>query len=342
MADAVERDGPVLEGWWQAFVTTGRIPDELRHVQGRLIRAVHRGELPSGDVHIKTMSFPRAKDRLRYAFRALPAVHEANLLRAVRQAGLPCPEVVAVRTRRRFGLPHRCMLVLRTLPLTTEAEDPLQRLDDEIDMAMALLAAGIHHRDLHRENFVRTTSGQLCVLDLQSASVIGAARARSSRVRLATATRLLRDRDAGGRERALLRMRATGLLANDTEVPSVISRTATEEEHFWEGRIRRCLTNSTEFERRVHPSGIEYRARGVLPEGRWWHGQGNLRDAWIGQRRRYMTGGPLPVFAAFFQKWWWLGGGGSLYVPFTCVDDRIEVEVRTAASAVSGQTSDRS
>jgi len=342
MADAVERDEPVLERWWQTFVTTGGMPDELQHVQGRLIRAVHRGELPSGDVHIKTMSFPRAKDRLRYAFRALPAVHEADLLHAVRRAGLPCPEVVAVRTKRRFGLPHRCMLVLRTLPLTSEPEDPLQRVDDEIDMAMALLAVGIHHRDLHRENFVRTATGELCVLDLQSASVIGAGRARSFTVRLGTATRLLRDRDDGERERALIRMRATGLLANDSEVASVVSRTAQQEERFWEGRIRRCLTNSTEFERRVHPSGIEYRARGVLPEGRWWQGPGNLKDAWIGQRRRYMTGGPLPVFAAFFQKWWWLGGGGSLYVPLTCADDRIEVEVRTAASAVSGQTSERS
>lgn len=331
-------DEQVLDGWWRTFVATGGVPDELQHVQGRLIRAVHRGSLPSGDVHVKTMTFPRAKDRLRYAFRALPAEHEARMLRAVRAAGLPCPEVVGVRAQRRLGLPHRCMLVLRSLALREQAEDPLQRIDDEVELAMQLLRAGIHHRDLHRENFVRAASGELCVLDLQSADVIGAARARAYQTRLNVAARLLRDRSEPERDRALLRMRAVGLVTSDTEADSVVARATRAEERYQEGRIRRCLTNSTEFERIWHPSGIEYRARGALPEGRWWRSPGPLRDAWIGQRRRHMSGGSSPVFAAFFQKWWWLGGGASLYVPFTCADERIEVEVRKAASTATGQS----
>lgn len=333
-------DAEVLKGWWRTFVATGAVGDDLERVQGRLIRAVSRGQLPSGPVHIKTMTFPRKKDRLRYAFRALPAVHEANMLRAVRDAGLPCPEVLAVRTQRRWGLPHRCMLVLRTMPLTEEPEDAMQRADDEVELAVRLLGAGVYHRDLHRENFVRRSSGELAVLDLQSASCIGLARARSHKVRLGVATRLLRDRAPHERDRALARMRDLDLLVSDTEVASAVARATQEEQQYLDARIRRCLMSSTEFERLVHLTGIEYRARGVLPNGRWWCGPGKLKDAWIGQRRRWFTGGPTPVFAAFFQKWWWLGGGAALYVPMTCADERIEVEVRTASSAVTGQSSE--
>ncbi len=335
----MSEDTGVLEGWWRTFVATGTVGDGLERVQGRLIRAVYRGHLPSGPVHIKTMTFPRAKDRLRYAFRALPATHEANMLRAVGAAGLPCPEVLAVRGQRRWGLPHRCMLVLRTLPLSDEPEHALQRGDDEVELAVRLLHAGIYHRDLHRENFVRRSSGELAVLDLQSASCIGSVRARSQKVRLAVAIRLLRDRTPKERDRALIRMRDLNLLVNDTEAASVVARATQEEQQYVDRRIRRCLMSSTEFERRVHLTGIEYRARGTLPAGRWWCGSGKLKDAWIGQRRRWFTGGPTPVFAAFFQKWWWLGGGAALYVPLTCADERIEVEVQTASSAVTGQAS---
>lgn len=334
-------DTEVIDGWWRTFVATGAVGRELACVQVRLIRAVHRGQLPSGPVHIKTMTFPRAKDRLRYALRALPATHEARMLRVVRAAGIPCPDVLAVRAQRRWGLPHRCMLVLRTLPLTDEPEDVSLRSEQEVELAVRLLGAGIYHRDLHRENFVRTSSGELAVLDLQSASCIGAARARSATVRLAVASRLLRDRTPEERDCALARMRALDLLLSDAEADSVVSRAVQEERRYQEARIRRCLMTSTEFERRLRPSGIEYRARGALPPGRWHRGPRKLKNAWIGQRRRYMTGGPAPVFAAFFQKWWWLGGGAALYVPSTCADERIEVEVRTASSAPTGQAPGR-
>ena len=77
-------DAAVVARWWQHFVATGRLPAELPLVQGRLVRAVHRGELPSGPVFVKVMTFPRGKDRLRYLLRALPGEHEARMLAAVR------------------------------------------------------------------------------------------------------------------------------------------------------------------------------------------------------------------------------------------------------------------
>lgn len=327
-------DGSELERWWQTFVADGAVPAELQHVQGRLIRAVHRGELPSGPVHVKTMTFPRGKDRLRYAFRALPAVHEARMLEETRRAGIPCPEVVAVRAQRRALLPHRSMLVLRSLPL---ADDPggRSRLDDEIALTARLVEAGIHHRDLHTDNFVRQRDGQLAILDLQSASRIRPGQADASGLRESVSARLLRDRTDDERAFALVRMQEVGLLRSEAEAESVNTRIRQMQEHFRDARIRRCLMTSTEFERRVGLRGVEYRHRGALPAGRWWWGDRALRDAWVGQRARHLAEGSSPPFAAFFQKWWWLGGGAALYVPDQCNDERIEVEVRSASSAAT-------
>ncbi len=335
MADSTRPDQEVLDCWWQTFVATGALPADLVRVQGRLIRAVHRGELPSGPVHVKTMTFPRPKDRLRYAFRALPAVHEANMLRLTKAAAIPCPEVLDVRVQRRALLPHRSMLVLRTLTLSDEPEDAAQRLVDEIDLANRLLFAGIHHRDLHTENFIRKAGGELAVLDMQSASRIRSNQTLSPTVRIAVASRLLRDRQQGERPAALAHMRGVGLLRNDPEIASVVARVEQLQRHYHDSRIRRCLLNSTEFTRRTCASGVEYRLRGELPEGRWWRGGRSLRRAWIGQRVRSLQQGTPPVFAAFFQKWWWLGGGSALYVPDQCEDEQIEVEVRSASSAAT-------
>lgn len=333
MLESSEADQQVLAYWWQTFVATGELPPELVRVQGRLIRAVHRGELPSGPVHIKTMTFPRKKDRLRYAFRALPAVHEANMLALTRAASIPCPEVVDVRVQRRALLPHRSMLVLRSLSLSDLAANPSKRLEQEIEVTKRLVTAGIHHRDLHTENFVLMASGELAVLDMQSASRIRLGQTSLSMVRLAVASRLLRDRDEQERAHALVRMRSIGLLQSDHECESVNTRIGRQQRHYQDSRVRRCLLNSTEFSRHTQPSGVEYRLRGELPPGRWWRGGRSLRTAWIGQRARHLQEGTPPVFAAFFQKWWWLGGGAALYVPAQCEDERIEVEVQSASSA---------
>jgi len=329
-------DQQIIDRWWQAFLVAGTLPDEFERVQGRLIREVFRGELPSGPVHIKVMAFPRKKDRLRYLFRALPAAHEAKMLARVREAGLPCPEVVAVRTSRRFGLPHRSMLVLRSLPLASEPEERSRRIADEVELANRLLAAGIYHSDLHRENFVRSASGELAVLDLQSASRIRSGQNPDGSVRVAVAARLLRDQPPADREQALVRMRAAGMLRSEHEVELAVSRADREGQRYRDSRVERCMTNSTEFVRRVRISGVEYRVRDPFPQGRWWSGPGDLRAAWLGQRRRHLERGQMPVFAGFFQKWWWLGGRARLYVPATCIDERIEDEVRAASLAVAG------
>lgn len=334
-------DDQVVDRWWAAFVRDGRVPDDLEHVQGRLIRAVHRGALPSGAVFVKTMTFPRAKDRLRYAFRALPAAHEAAMLRATAAAGIPCPEVVAVRTRRRFGLPHRSMLVIRALDVAADADPAEQRAADEVRLAMRLLQAGIRHRDLHGENFVRMRSGQLAVLDLQSVSISGVDRQPSAEVRFATAARLLRDRSDVAVAAALAAMRDCGMLRSEPEVASVMVRMEAERAHYEQSRIRRCLQTSTEFERTVRWSGVRYRRRDADRDGRWIRGGAELREAWIGQRVRQLREGSAPPFAAFFQKWWWLGGGAALYVPRTCSDERIEAEVRTASAATRGPSPER-
>ncbi|MFN3244540.1 MAG: lipopolysaccharide kinase InaA family protein [Planctomycetota bacterium] len=342
MSAALEpRDRQVVDRWFEAFVRDGRVPDELTHVQGRLIRAVHRAALPSGEVFVKTMTFPRAKDRLRYAFRALPAAHEAWMLRATAMAGIPCPEVVAVRTRRRLGLPHRSMLVVRALDVAGDPEPAERRAPDEVRLAMRLLQAGIRHRDLHGENFVRLRSGALAVLDLQSVSISGAERQPVAEVRLATASRLLRDRHGAAHAAALAAMRDCGMLCSDAELTSVAARIEAERARYERSRIRRCMQTSTQFERSVHWSGVRHRLRDAAPDGRWIRGGAELRDAWIGQRvRQLREGAPLP-FGAFFQKWWWLGGGAALYVPRACSDERIEAEVRTASAATRGPSPER-
>ncbi|HEB54223.1 MAG TPA: hypothetical protein ENI87_13300 [bacterium] len=335
-------DRGLLDSWWRHFVGTGELPRELEPVQTRLIRAVHRGELPSGDVHLKSMTFPRPKDRLRYALRALPAVHEARMLRLAAAAGILCPEVVAVHSARRFGLPHRSLLVLRTLARAVDGGDgdDERRVCDEVDVAIALLRAGILHRDLHRENFVRCRDGRLAVLDLQSASRSSRAAAARAGVRHAVAARLLRDRQGELRQRALAHMVARSLLRSG-EVAAVLARCDRDAQRFFASRVRRCYTTSSEFERCVRLTGIEYRRRDRIVDGRWWPGGPELERAWRGQRVRQLERGAKPFFGAFFRKWWWLGGGAALYVPRQCSDERIEAEMGSASAAENGRSPER-
>jgi len=336
-------DRELLDAWWAAFARTGEVPPALRVVQSRLIRSVHRGALPSGEVFIKTMTFPRAKDRLRYAFRALPAQHEAAMLRATRAAGIPCPEVVEVRTRRRFGLPYRSWLVLRALP-TPEAEPRggpqseavASRLRDEATVALALLEAGIVHRDLHGENFVRLADGRLAILDLQSTRRPGAP-ATDRDHRLAAAARLVRDQEDWQQDRhgIAAALRASGLVVDDEELAMVRLRAMQERSEHLRRRVMRCLGETTEFTRRIRWNGIEYQSRDSRPPGRWIGGRSELRQSWLGQRALFLFGSRSPLFWAFFQKWWWLGGGCALYVPQACTEDRIDLELATAREGVA-------
>lgn len=323
-------DEAEIERWWRHFVQRGELPGGLEWVQGRLIRAVHKARLPSGEVFVKVMTFPRAKDRLRYSVRALPAEHEARMLGAVRAAGIACPEVVAVRGRRRWGLPHRSLLVLRALPVARPA-DPAFDFADGARVARQLLAAGIEHHDLHFANFVRLESGELAVLDLQSARQRrGAGDAAGPRV--AAAARLWQGSGLGDHE-AEAGLLASGLLRDRGEVEAARHQAGALQRHFDRGRILRCLRESTQFTRRITICGIEHRRRGELPPGRWWRGGEELRKAWLGQRASEVFEGRPPVFPALFRKWWWCGGGWSLYVPGPC-EDRKEAELAAAQNGL--------
>lgn len=329
--DLAAADRAELDRWWRSFVTTGRLPADLPLVQGRLVRAVHRGQLASGPVYVKVMTFPRAKDRLRYLVRALPGAHEAAMLAATAAAGIDCPAVVAVRTARRWLLPFRSMLVLRELAHVADTAPPERRLRDEAALAARLLAGAIVHRDLHTGNFLRLADGQLAVLDLQSAS------RRPWRPggapRLATAVRLLQDRATMPRAMAAGALREAGLLRDEREVDQALTAAAAARSRFLRSRIRRCLAVSTEFTRQWRPSGVLHRTRGELGAGRWWTGGGELRRAWLGQRAMEVLEGRAPLFRAFLRKWWWFGGGGALYAPRACSEERIEAGVRDAIAA---------
>lgn len=330
---SVERD--VVARWWRDFVASGRAPPELERVQGRIIRAVHRGPLGDGEAFVKTMTFPRAKDRLRYLLRRLPAEHEAQMLRATAAAGIPCPEVVGAYTSRRGGVPHRSMLVLRALPVArADVPKDVERCDErvaaEVEVAARLLRAGIYHGDLHGENFVSLDSGELAVLDMQSARTFrGGAGGR----RLEVAARMLRERDGAEERAAVVAMQAHGLLRSADEVSRALRRRDHLRAAYEGSRVRRCLQTSTGFERRASWSGVRYARRDRASRGRWLRGGAEFGDAWIGQRVLELRDRRPPLFGAYFRKWWWLGGGAGLYVAEQCREAQIEAEVEAAAAA---------
>ncbi|MBM4061473.1 MAG: hypothetical protein FJ265_10330 [Planctomycetes bacterium] len=330
MSGAQPADLPVLEVWWRHFVAAGRLPEDVACVQQRLVRAVGRGELPSGPVFLKAMTFPRAKDRLRYLARALPAAHEAALLRAVAAAGIRCPEVVAVRTARWAGLPFRSLLVLRALPVAERGEPAVPRLRDAAAIAARLLEAGIEHGDLHGGNFVRLADGELAVLDLQSARLRGRV-CGSASARVAAAARLLREH-LGGPAAAAEPLLQAGLLRDAGQFAEAVRLAEEQQRRFQRGRVLRCLQESTEFGRRWHWCGVEHHRRGGLPRGRWLPPDPRALRCWLGQRALHLFEARAPVFAALRRRWWWRSGMGALYAPHACSEDRIEAELSAAAA----------
>jgi hypothetical protein len=325
-------DDAVLAAWWRTFLATARLPGELELVHGRLVRSVHRGRLPSGPVHVKAMAFPRAKDRLRYLVRPLPGAHEAALLRSVAAAGVPCPEVVAVRTARRCGLPFRSLLVLRSLPVAPPAaEDGRERLRAELEIVERMLAAGIVHHDLHGGNFVRLADGRLAVLDMQSARRRAPGRAGHAAVRITLGARMLRERDGLDDEQGLAELEAARFVVG-AGLAEVRRRLQVERWRWHRTRLLRCFGESTEFRRRWRWNGCEHAWRDAPLVGRW-HAHPEARSVWLGQRLVHLEQGRAAAFPAYFRKWWWLGGGGALYVPATCHDGRIDAEVQAAVAA---------
>jgi|GEM_PF-4924205 len=337
-----DTDRDALAHWWRAFIRDGELPSTLQRVQGRLIRSVHRGRLGRGDVYVKTMTFPRAKDRLRYLIREMPAAHEAAMLRATAASGVACPEVVAAYTERRYGLPRRSMLVLRALDVVVEDRPPERRTADEIHLAMRLLRRGIYHGDLHGDNFVRLSSGDLAVLDMQSAQLFDPNAKEMKSRRQAVAARILREL-SGAKERAAIdAMLGCQMIDSDDEVAGVLEARDRGRWRYQRARIRRCLQSSTEFERRLSWSGVCYRSRAKQSGGRWIRGGNELREAWLGQRIRQLQDDGPQMFGAFSRKWWWLGGGAALYVLDDCSDAEIQAAVTAAAGPARDLMSGRS
>jgi hypothetical protein len=320
VADAA--DAAVVARWWQAFVAAGDLPADLAPVQTRLVRGVYRGALPSGPVFVKAMAFPRAKDRLRYAFRALPGAHEAAMLQRLAAAGVPAPAVVAVRTRRAGLLPAHSLLVLRALPVVAETAVPAVRIADEAALVLRLLAAGVVHGDLHTGNFVRLADGRLAVLDLQSATPVAPVRADRRALRVRLAANLLQDRPA----ELAGALRRAGLLRDDGETREALARAGARARAFQRGRVGRCLAESTEFTRAWRGWGCEHRRRDAAA-GRWL-AVADALAAWRGQRVRELAGAGAGPFLGC-RRHWPLLRRGALLVP----DDVGEAAAAAAIAA---------
>ena len=198
---------------------------------------------------------------------------------------------------------------------------------EEVALAARLLAAGIYHGDLHGDNFVLLDSGALAVLDMQSARVF---RRGADARRRAVAARMLRELGGADEQAAAAAMRAAGLLRSDFEVERALQESAGGRAAYQRSRVRRCLQESTEFERRVTWRGVRHARRDRPRRGRWIARGGALGDAWLGQRGLELKEGRAPLFGAYFRKWWWLGRGEGLYVSDSCSEAQIRAELDVA------------
>jgi hypothetical protein len=295
---AADRLGEVAAGevraWFAACrASPGMLPPDCSWVQGRLIRVVGRGALTGiGPVFVKLMAFPRPKDRLRYVHRRLPAVHEAAVLRCIgaRTSGeLPCPEPLAVLAERGpFHLPRLSLLLTRGLAVA----DRQPELADRARAAARLCAIGVEHGDLHAGNFVALEDGRTAVLDLQSARVRRAP--LPARRRLAVAAKL-----AEGVPAAALDALVEGGLVEPAELPAVSAVARHLEAAAAARRIRRCLTESTEFavRRRLGGSTVVRRATGRAALVAV--ADAEARRLWLGDRALEVLDGERPRFAGY-------------------------------------------
>jgi 3-deoxy-D-manno-octulosonic acid kinase len=138
---------------------------------GALVRRRYlRGGLPrhlSRDAYLWT-----GADRTR-AFR------EFRLLLDLHGAGLPVPEPVAARYRRR-GLVYRACLLMRLIPATrtlgqvlAEGADPAATLGPALATVARLHAAGIWHADLNADNLLIDDRQRVWLIDFDRACALG-------------------------------------------------------------------------------------------------------------------------------------------------------------------------
>ena len=329
-------DLDVLTRWWGAICAQPEVPPAgTRLVQTRLIRSVAAGELPAtGPVFLKWMHFPRRKDRVRYSLRPLPAAHEARLLGVASAAGIVVAEPVAVGVQRSWWSPRRSLLVTRALPA---AGSPLL-VDDCVEVAAALAAAGVFHPDLNPGNFRPAPSDRgVAVLDFQSARALAAPLGRRLRCRMAAKLWFELAAVAGGQgfERLDTEFRAAaqraGLLAPEQLDPTW-RLAQSQRARFERGRWFRCLRESTQFAVDRGWSAITYRRRrpgaASCPSG-WRIGD---RALWLGDRWLELTdAGYQPALTAW-RRSRPVGWRGSEVLP-TVVAERSWAEVERALRA---------
>ncbi len=285
-------------------------------MQARLVRAVGRAELPTvGQVFLKVMNFPRAKDQLRYSLRALPAMHEARMLQVLQQANIPCPEVLWAGSQRRTLLPSLSMLVTQALDLAdTDADadadtDASVSVPEMVAMAQALIAAGVYHPDLNRGNFLQLRDGRVAVLDLQSAR-LGSKGLTDGR-RLQMLMRLLGDQPESERQAIMAAMLQQGLLqaAEEAQVWQALGQLQRQQ---LIGRIRRCMQESTIFTVQWSGHGVSYQRRNMDAKPEVVEGGGEMLRYWIGDRALEVLDGHAPILAACHRPWPLLPGKNQL------------------------------
>jgi len=251
------------------------------------------------------MWFPRAKDRLRYLLRALPAAHEASMFEHCRAEGISVPPVVSVRVLRRLGLPRASMLVTGGLPIQEQEPSP----EEVVGAVRRLLDARVFHPDLHAGNFLSLAGGGVAVLDLQSARVRHGG--VSSGERQAMFAKLLHPSQGTRAARLGQQLRDQGVCSAD-QVAHAMAAGAALSRRELAGRIRRCLRESTEFTVRPGLFGTLYRRRTGGSLGEPVEGGGELVRYWIGDRSLEILDSRPPMCRALYCGRW--PGGNRLYV----------------------------
>jgi tRNA A-37 threonylcarbamoyl transferase component Bud32 len=318
-------DGEALAEAVRTLLSGGAGVEVVREKPGR--RRLARATLASGErCFLKQIAADR-RDAWRRPLGLTPAQRELRMLRRLAQAGVRVPEALAHFT----GADGAQVLVTRFLdgePLADALRRPPRERRALIarvgELVASLHAAGVAHRDLHRENVWVTRAGPV-LLDLQQAVALSARALRlrdlgeldaslapllskADRIRLrAAATGLARPYGA----RARRELRAVGRAARARRRAHVESRT------------RRCLREGRLYARVSGASGRGMRLRtcaeqavdaalGGPPrsgaEGRVlryetaWPWGSPARDAWVaghGLRARGI-GAPLPL--AFAER----------------------------------------
>ena len=301
----------MIEGWWRdAMVRPEPLPTSLEPVQTRLIRSVSRGVLPGqGAVFVKLMWFPRPKDRLRYAFRPLPAVHEASMLRYVAGLGVRVPTVVWSRGVRRWGSPRLSMLVTAALDADDASLDPRQT----VEVVSTLLDAGVYHPDLNAGNLLRLSDGGVGLIDLQSVRRLSGPVGRAAREEMLA--KMLSDvLRVGGDTSAWERALVDQGLCTAGECPGIWAAAARVNQRARLGRIRRCLRESTVFAVRRGLLGTTYRRRDCPQGGDWVEGGAELVRYWLGDRGLEILESWKPRCGALYRPAPWAPGRHRLYI----------------------------